>query len=202
PLPRHPPSGLLPGSAAGARAPRALRRARRHRHRRPPAPPPPHPPRPERDRHQLAPVDRVHGPGLKCRPEGGVMKTIVIPFLACIACGSAAKVAEPPTAPVPDNLKPPAGQTAVVTAHAVGVQIYECKPKKDDPSQLEWALKGPEAELLDAGGTKIGKHYLGPTWEANDGSKVGGEGKAKDPGPDPTAGPWPPHGRDAPGGSR
>ena len=121
------------------------------------------------------------------------MKTsvaLLIAGFACIGCASSAKVAEPPAAPVPDNLKPPAGQTASVTARAVGVQIYECKPKKDDPSQLEWALKGPDAELRDAGGQKIGKHYLGPTWEANDGSKVVGEVKAKDPGPDPAAIPW------------
>jgi len=111
-------------------------------------------------------------------------------LLACIGCGSAAKVAEPPAAPVPESLKPPAGQTAVVTAHAVGVQVYECKPKKDDPSQLEWVLKGPDAELLDAGGQKIGKHYAGPTWEANDGSKVVAAVTAKDPGPDSTAVPW------------
>lgn len=118
------------------------------------------------------------------------MKISVAILLACVGCGSAAKVAAPPAAPVPDSLKPPAGQTASVTANAVGVQIYECKPVKDDATKLEWALRGPEAELLDAGGGKIGKHYAGPTWEANDGSKVVGEVKAKDPGPDGTAIPW------------
>ena len=37
---------------------------------------------------------------------------------------------------------------------------------------------------------KIGKHYAGPTWESNDGSKVVGEVKANDDGPDATAIPW------------
>ena len=36
----------------------------------------------------------------------------------------------------------------------------------------------------------IAKHYAGPTWESNDGSKVVGEVKAKDNGPDPNAIPW------------
>ena len=39
-------------------------------------------------------------------------------------------------------------------------------------------------------GNKIAKHYAGPTWESNDGSKVVGEVKAKDNGPDPSAIPW------------
>ena len=36
----------------------------------------------------------------------------------------------------------------------------------------------------------IGKHYAGPTWESNDGSKVVGEVKAKDAGPNASAIPW------------
>jgi uncharacterized protein DUF3455 len=126
------------------------------------------------------------------------MKRIILAFVACAGCGSssqhsgqlAGQVAAPPAAAVPDNLKPPAGQSLVLEAQAVGVQIYECKPSKDDPAKLEWTLKAPEADLLDAGGNKIGKHYGGPTWESTDGSKVVGELKAKDPGPDPTAIPW------------
>jgi len=39
-------------------------------------------------------------------------------------------------------------------------------------------------------GNKIAKHYAGTTWESNDGSKVVGEVKAKDNGPDPNAIPW------------
>ena len=44
--------------------------------------------------------------------------------------------------------------------------------------------------MLDNQGNKVGKHYAGPTWEANDGSKVVGEVLAKDNGPDPAAIPW------------
>jgi hypothetical protein len=91
---------------------------------------------------------------------------------------------------VPDGLKVPADQTLALELQAAGVQIYVCSARKDDATKFEWTLKAPEAELFDAAGKKIGKHYGGPTWEADDGSKVVGEVKARDDGPDPTAIPW------------
>lgn len=107
---------------------------------------------------------------------------------AGFAVGSAALAATPPE--VPDQLKPPADQVLAVELKGVGVQIYVCAARKDDVSKLEWTLKAPEAELIDAAGKKVGKHYGGPTWEADDGSKVVGELKARDDGPDPNAIPW------------
>ena len=91
---------------------------------------------------------------------------------------------------VPEALKVPADQFLALEAQGVGVQIYECKAGKDDPARFEWVFKAPEAELFDSAGKKIGKHYAGPTWESNDGSKVVGEVRAKDNGPDPGAIPW------------
>ena len=70
------------------------------------------------------------------------------------------------------------------------MQIYDCKPSKDDPSRFEWALRAPEAQLFDIAGKKIGKHYAGPTWESYDGSKVVGEVKARTDSPDANAIPW------------
>ncbi|HEY6355331.1 MAG TPA: DUF3455 domain-containing protein, partial [Burkholderiaceae bacterium] len=64
----------------------------------------------------------------------------------------------------------------------------ECSEKPD--SSYEWAFKAPEAALSDRTGHPLGKHYGGPTWEANDGSAVVGEIKARDAGPTPTAIPW------------
>jgi hypothetical protein len=72
----------------------------------------------------------------------------------------------------------------------VGVQIYECTAGKDDSMRYSWTLKGPEAELRDKSDRKLGKHYAGPTWEANDGSKVVGDVVARDDGPDGPAIPW------------
>jgi hypothetical protein len=95
------------------------------------------------------------------------------------------------TAPVvPENLRPPAGQVLSLEAQATGVQIYECNANKTDPTRFEWVFKAPEADLFDNAGRKIGKHYAGPTWESNDESKVQGEVKARDDGPDANAIPW------------
>src|SRR5256885_16533695 len=109
--------------------------------------------------------------------------------LAGILAGCAASnVATNPLAP--ENLKVPAGQTLALGPPATGVQIYECGATKTEPARFEWVFKAPEADLFDLSGKKIGKHYAGPTWESNDGSKVVGEVKARDDGPAPTAIPW------------
>ena len=91
---------------------------------------------------------------------------------------------------VPDNLRVPSTQTLSLETRATGVQIYDCKPSRDDPGHFEWVFRAPEADLFDAAGKRIGKHYAGPTWESNDGSKVVGEVKARDDGPDVNAIPW------------
>jgi hypothetical protein len=91
---------------------------------------------------------------------------------------------------VPENLKAPATQALSVAAQATGVQIYECNASKTDPTRFEWVFRAPEAALFDIAGKNIGKHYAGPTWESNDGSKVIGEVKARDDGLDPNAIPW------------
>jgi hypothetical protein len=94
------------------------------------------------------------------------------------------------TGDVPEPLKAPPSQVLSVRVHASGAQIYDCKPSKSDPLRFEWTFRAPEADLFDRSGRKIGKHYAGPTWEANDGSKVVGEVLARDNGPDPAAIPW------------
>lgn len=91
---------------------------------------------------------------------------------------------------VPASLNVPATQTLSVVAQASGVQIYDCSASKTDPAKFEWVFRAPEADLFDGAGRKIGKHYAGPTWESNDGSKVIGEVKARDDGPDANAIPW------------
>jgi hypothetical protein len=91
---------------------------------------------------------------------------------------------------VPENLRIPASEVLSLETEASGVQIYECNASKDVPTRFEWIFKAPEADLFDRAGNKIGKHYAGPTWESNDGSKVVAEVKARDNGPDPGAIPW------------
>jgi len=83
------------------------------------------------------------------------------------------------TSAVPEALRIPVTESLAFKANAKGVQIYESRAKEDDPSKYEWVFKGPEADLFDEQGKKIGRHYAGPTWESNDGSKVVGEVKGK-----------------------
>jgi hypothetical protein len=65
------------------------------------------------------------------------------------------------------------GETAIVTYHAEGAQIYECKA--DGDGKLSWVFREPIATLL-LGGKTVGRHYTGPTWELTDGSAVTAQG--------------------------
>jgi hypothetical protein len=57
-------------------------------------------------------------------------------------------------------------------------------------NKFEWTLKGPAADLFDAQGRKVGRHFAGPTWELNDGGKVIGRVKAKADAPNGKGIPW------------
>jgi hypothetical protein len=70
------------------------------------------------------------------------------------------------------------------------VQIYQCAAQKDEPVRFSWTLKAPEAVLRNDVGKPFGRHYAGPTWEANDGSKVVGEQVAKVEAPASDSIPW------------
>ena len=95
------------------------------------------------------------------------------------------------TAPqVPAPVRVPGSLGLIADLHAKGVQIYECQPAKNDPSKFEWAFKQPEAALFTKLGRGVGKHYAGPTWEANDGSKVIGEVVGRSESPKPDSIPW------------
>jgi hypothetical protein len=80
----------------------------------------------------------------------------------------------PPT-DVPPALQAPAGQKLTRMLHATGVQIYQCKASAKAPSGYAWVYQEPKADLSDHSGKVIGRHYAGPTWEGDDGSKVIGE---------------------------
>jgi hypothetical protein len=81
----------------------------------------------------------------------------------------------PPAAEVPPALQVPAGQKLTRVLHATGVQIYQCKASAKDPSRFSWIYQEPKAELADRSGKDVGRHYAGPTWEGDDGSKVVGD---------------------------
>lgn len=104
------------------------------------------------------------------------------------ACASA----PPPAAPVdvPPALRARADETMVAVVEAKGVQIYECRVKKEQPGAVEWVFIAPEADLFDMQGKKAGTHGAGPFWQANDGSRVVGKVKARAASPDAGSIPW------------
>jgi hypothetical protein len=85
------------------------------------------------------------------------------------------------------QLQPPPGETLLLQVHAKGDQVYACKV---DAGQPAWVLKAPEARLFDKDGKPFGKHFAGPSWEANDGSRVTGKAVANSPSPDADSIPW------------
>jgi Protein of unknown function (DUF3455) len=88
--------------------------------------------------------------------------------------------------PLPDAIAAP-GETIVLSVHAEGAQVYECKAGAD--GKLGWAFREPIATLL-ADGKTIGRHYAGPNWEHSDGSAVVGKVVGNAPGAAPNDIPW------------
>jgi hypothetical protein len=91
---------------------------------------------------------------------------------------------------VPDKLRPGANESLAMIVPAKGVQIYECRAAKAQAGGYEWAFVAPEADLFDAGGNRIGRHFAGPRWEAADGSMVLGTVKEAATAPAGDAIPW------------
>jgi hypothetical protein len=75
-----------------------------------------------------------------------------------------------------------ADRATILVVHAVGAQIYECKP--DAGGAASWALREPIATLT-RGGETVGRHFVGPTWELADGEAVQGKQLAAAPGASP-----------------
>jgi len=82
---------------------------------------------------------------------------------------------------LPEAVRAPAGARQTMWTVGRGELTYECREKKDMAGAFEWAFVGPVATLYAAGEKAVGKYYAGPTWEANDGSKVTGKQLAVSP---------------------
>jgi Protein of unknown function (DUF3455) len=95
------------------------------------------------------------------------------------------------SAPAAETLLPGAiaapGETTVLTVHAEGAQVYECKAGTD--GKPAWAFREPIATLM-ADGKTVGRHYAGPNWEYSDGSAVVGKVAASAPGATSDDIPW------------
>src|SRR5262245_27795180 len=111
-------------------------------------------------------------------------------LLFALLAGCASPQGPVPSVVVPDKLKPAANESLAMIVTAKGVQVYECRAKKDQAGAFEWAFVAPEADLFDARGNKIGRHYAGPHWESADGSKIVGAVKERADAPAAGAIPW------------
>jgi hypothetical protein len=107
-------------------------------------------------------------------------RSLALSVLA-LAAGTGAASAQ-----VPAAIAAP-GETAVVTLHAEGAQVYECKAGSD--GKLSWAFREPIATLVLDGKT-VGRHYAGPNWEHMDGSAVVGKATGNAPGKSASDIPW------------
>jgi Protein of unknown function (DUF3455) len=127
---------------------------------------------------------------LENRTPGATLLTVFTkPFLiilpALLTVLAAAQTIPAPE--VPETIKVPLAENAVLQAHASGAQIYVCQQKDN---KFSWVLKAPQAELHDERGAVVGLHYAGPTWKYKDGSEVTGKAIAKVDAPDPDSVPW------------
>jgi hypothetical protein len=80
----------------------------------------------------------------------------------------------------------------IVTLHAEGAQIYECRPDSGNKSEgraLTWQFREPIAALI-LDGKSVGRHYAGPNWDYFDGSAVKGKVVASAPGATSNDIPW------------
>ncbi|CAB3749407.1 DUF3455 domain-containing protein [Paraburkholderia humisilvae] len=87
---------------------------------------------------------------------------------ACAAAGSVSAQSAVPTAAslTPVNAQPFASTTAT------GVQIYSCE--YDSSHHLSWLFRNPQATLYDSLGRPVFHHDAGPSWQADDGSRIVG----------------------------
>jgi hypothetical protein len=105
-------------------------------------------------------------------PFTGNAAVVLLLLAGSLATAAAAETSLPGAIAAP-------GETILLTAHAEGAQVYECKAGAD--GKPAWTFREPIATLLVDGKT-IGRHYAGPSWEDNDGSAVVGKVTGSAPG--------------------
>jgi hypothetical protein len=109
---------------------------------------------------------------------GGIIRRPAIGLLFSLSVAAVALHAGDAPAQMPAAIAA-ADAAPVVTLHAEGAQIYECKTADD--GKLAWAFREPIATLI-LGGKTVGRHYAGPNWEHMDGSIVQGKVAGNAPG--------------------
>jgi len=113
-------------------------------------------------------LDGSAGALLAEMPEQAVMALFTRPARLLLLLVAAFVIAGNAAAQTPTAIAAP-DEATVVTLHAEGAQIYECKAGSD--GKLVWTFREPIATLLLNGKT-VGRHYAGPNWEHIDGSDI------------------------------
>ena len=121
---------------------------------------------------------------LATKPQGAAVSPFRSCALALLLAGSLFGASAAET--LPDAIAAP-GETVLLSVHAEGAQVYECKAGTD--GKLAWSFREPIATLLSDGKT-VGRHYAGPSWEHVDGSAVVGKVAASAPGATAADIPW------------
>ncbi len=98
--------------------------------------------------------------------------------LATVALSMLGACATPPAAPASTSIDPPQAER-VMTLAASGVQTYSCE--FDAQHHLGWVFRSPQATLFDSSGHAAVRHGAGPSWEAEDGSRIVGRVVAQQP---------------------
>jgi hypothetical protein len=127
---------------------------------------------------------RNHSSGRKFVPA---LMQLVIATLLYASPLLAQYSAQPEQQEIPPALQPPVNEKLILQLHGTGDQIYTCK---SESGQFNWTLKAPDAQLLDIKGQPFGKHFAGPTWQSNDGTRITGKLAATLDSPDVESIPW------------
>jgi hypothetical protein len=104
--------------------------------------------------------------------------------LRCVLLSAGVLLAE---SRVPKTLLPPQGEVLILHLNGKGKQIYTCQSAGGTHA---WKLKAPDAKLFSESGELAGRHFAGPAWEANDGSRITGKVIASATSPDSNSIPW------------
>jgi hypothetical protein len=102
-----------------------------------------------------------------------ILRPVMVAALAVSTVVGSRALAE-----VPGTIAAP-GAIRIALVHAQGAQVYECK--SGATGQLAWQFREPIAALFEEGRT-VGRHYAGPSWELDDGSRVTAKVASRAPG--------------------
>jgi hypothetical protein len=101
----------------------------------------------------------------------------LISGVSIIALASALSACAISPAVAPSSAIDPPGAVRAMTLFASGVQTYECK--LDAQQHPQWVFRSPQATLFDASGRAVLTHSAGPSWKAEDGSRIVGHAIAQ-----------------------